>query len=123
MEVFLPSVFIVILALGLVIGIFPRLTPLFLVIIALVLLVLAAYNHYTLFGAEYRIQTWTSWARSLAPLILIGTVVIFSGGYLLYIMGSGSASLSKNAYSSVTPPDTATNVVTEGIGRALGNRR
>ncbi len=125
MEVFLPSVFIVILALGVVIGIFPRLTPFFLVMIALTLLVLAAYNHYTLFGLDYRIQTWGSSVRSFAPIILIGTVVIFSGGYLLYILGqggAGSASLPKNAYSPPSPPDTATNVVTESIARAMLNR-
>jgi hypothetical protein len=124
MEIFLPSLLIVILGLGVVVGIFPRLTPFFLVIIALVLLVLAAYNHYTLFGADYRIQTWLSWGSSFAPIILIGTVVLFSGGYLLYLMGrggAGSANLPRNAYSPVAPPETATNVVTESIGRAIGN--
>lgn len=122
MEFFLPSLLIVILALGLVIGVFPRLTPFFLVILALVALVFAAYNHYTLFAPEYRIQTWLDTAKSFAPILLIGTVVLFSGGYLLYLWGRGKGApiLSRNAYFAAAP-ETATNVLTENIGRAIGN--
>ena len=121
MELFLPSLLIVALAVAIVIGVFPRITPFFLIVLALVLLVAAAYNHFTLFGNEYRIQTWLDTAKSFAPILLIGTVVIFSGAYLLYLLGRqrGAPTLSKNTYTPVAPPETATNVVTETIGRAI----
>jgi hypothetical protein len=119
MEFFLPSILICIFAIGLSIAIAPKISPYVLIIGSILCIILAVYNHYSLFSNEYRIMTWLDRAKAFAPYVLTGFVVVISGGYILYLLNSGrSPSISLPA-STIPPPDTATNFITRNIGQGL----
>jgi hypothetical protein len=91
MELFIPSLFAIVLAALIVMYALPRLSPVVLGILALVLLVLAAYNHYTFFGAEYHISTWQLPLVQYAPYIMIGLLVVFMLFFIINFIGTGSS--------------------------------
>lgn len=124
MELYFPSIAVMALAFIIILVVFPRLTPYLLIVLALVLLVFAAYNHFALFGREYAAASWLEASKSFAPLLLIGLVVVMSVAYLLYLVGlrrgSNAGPLFRMPSPNASPaPNTATNMVTEAIGKAL----
>lgn len=119
MEFFLPSLFTVLFAMIVVVGIFPKMTPLFLALFAIGCLVLALRNHYAMFGQEYIAMTWSATLKSAAPTILVGTVILFSIGYILFLYGSGTAPTLRAPPASIPPPETSTNMITNAIGNGL----
>lgn len=110
MDFVLPSITAVLLALAIIIYVFPRLAPVILAFFAGAALVYGMYNHYLMFGAEYIGMTWVDAARRLAPQIMVGMVLIFLIGYLLFVFGKGKSpsipyvpaapNTSANAYNS-----------------------
>jgi hypothetical protein len=119
MEFFLPSILLVIFAAAVVFGLFPNMTPLFLAVLAIALLAFAIYNHFSLFGLEYQSMTWTTGSSAAAPYILVGVVVVFIIGYLLFLFGSGKRVTMNLPSATIPPPETATNVITNAIGNGL----
>jgi hypothetical protein len=95
-------------------------TPYFMVLIAVAGLVATAYNHYNLFGEEYKYMPFFDKAKSFAPTVLIGMVVLFAIGYILFLFGSKGGSASLPSISRrIPPPSTSTNILTNGIGNGL----
>lgn len=119
MEFFLPSLLIVILALGLVFGLFPRLGPMMLAVLASVALVFAVRQHMVTFKQDYQTMTWATSAKAAAPYVLVGVVILFSIGYLLYLWGAGKKSVLPSPPMTIPPPSTATNMLTSAIGNSL----
>jgi hypothetical protein len=89
MEIFLPSILIVLLAAVVVFTILPRFGPLILTIIAIILLMFGVSHHYNLFYDEYRLSTWQSTSTFLAPALVLGVALFFLLGYILSFFGSG----------------------------------
>lgn len=120
MEIFLPSVFLMLVVCIFTMLFVPKLSPFVIAIIATVFIGLTAYNHYALFSNEYRIMTWADSIKHFAPTILTLLVIVLTGIYLMYIFttGKGVANLPMPP-GSIPPPETATNVVTEAIGNGL----
>jgi hypothetical protein len=122
MELYLPSLMILIAAAIVVFFVFPKLTPLMLAVLAMVALVYVLYNHYTLFGQEYQLMTWIDGAKAAAPYVMVTTLVVFIIGYLLFVFGSGrKVELPTPPPMNLPSPESATNPLTEGINRALVN--
>lgn len=120
MEFFLPSILFLLVACGIVFFVIPRFGPLILASVALILLILGVYNHYSLFQSEYKMSTWQMGAVANAPYILIGALVLGIVLYLLYLVPSGANSnTNASAKLSLPPANTATNAVTEGINNAM----
>jgi hypothetical protein len=119
MEFFLPSLLIVLLALGIGFGLFSRMAPFMLAIFAGLALIIAVRHHRTIFKQDYETMTWTTAASSAAPYILVATVVAFSIGYLLYLFGAGKKTSLPLPPSTIPPPETATNLLTSAIGKGL----
>lgn len=119
MEFFLPSILLIIFAAVLVFAVLPKFTPLLLAVVALLCLVLAVYNHYSLFKNEYKIMTWADTATQFSPYLLSGLVIVLLVGYLLYLTGSGKRVTLPMPSANIPPPETATNFVTEAIGNGL----
>lgn len=92
MELFIPSLLAIILAAGVVMFLLPRLSPVILGILALVFLVVAAYQHYTFFGSEYQLSTWQLPLISYGPYLMIGGLVIFLIFFIINFIGTGQAS-------------------------------
>lgn len=132
MEFFLPSILFLLVACGIVFFVIPRFGPLVLAGVALILLILGVYNHYSMFATEYRLSTWQSGMIGYAPFIMVGALVVAIIFYLLYLVPAGSntngnqgspsspmENIMKGNTLSLPSPGTATNALTEGIGNAM----
>ncbi len=119
MEFFLPSLLIVLLALGLIFAVFPQMGPFMLAIFAAIALVIAVRHHRSIFKQDYETMTWTTAAASAAPYVLVGVVVLFGIGYLLFLWGAGKPSSLPAPPMTIPPPETATNILTSAIGNGL----
>jgi hypothetical protein len=122
MEFFLPSILFLLIAAAIVFFVIPRFGPLVLAIVSLVLLTIGMYNHYTLFQNEYKASTWQLGLVAFAPYIMIGVVILMIIMYLTYLLPSGATSSVPNVKANtinLPPPETATNVITEGVNNAI----
>lgn len=123
MEFYIPSLFIILLAALVAFALIPKFTPMILVIFASLCLVIAVYNHSSLFYNEYKNMNWASSATSAmaSPYLLIGLIIVLSIGYIIFLFSSGQAPTLSMPSRSIPPPSTATNIVTRGIGNGLVN--
>ena len=87
MELFLPSFLILLLASIVVFTVIPRFGPHVLTVIALGLLSFGAYHHWTMFHSEYRLATWHTPLKQIAPAIVLGAMFLFILGYALTFFG------------------------------------
>ena len=133
MELFIPSLFAIVLAAIIVMYALPRLSPVVLGVLAIVLLVLAAYHHYTFFGSEYQISTWQLPLIQYAPYLLIGGLVIFMLFFIVNFIGTGSSeaaapvaamneSVNKVANTAATNMANAANTVNNTLKNMTANK-
>ncbi len=125
MELFIPSVFILLLAAAVIFFVLPRFGAATLAIIAVTLLAFGIYQHVSAFGTEYRLSTWQMDIMSYAPYLMLGGVLIVIALYLINLTPFGGS----NATAPVMPEvpsitdmpaaNTATNAVTAGVNNAL----
>lgn len=94
MELFIPSLLAILIAAGIVMFVLPRLSPVILGIVALLFLVLAAYNHYKFFGTEYQLSTWQLPLVNYAPYLLLGGLVLFLILFIINFIGTGSTDVA-----------------------------
>jgi hypothetical protein len=86
MELYLPSLFIVLLSGIVVFAILPRMAPLILVVLVALMLGITGFHHSSLFREEYATSTWqTSVYNSAAPF-LIAMIALFSIGFGLNLL-------------------------------------
>lgn len=128
MELFIPSLFIFIVAILVCFIIIPRFTPLITAILALGLLSYGVYDHYKLFSSEYRLSTWQDSLKIYAPAIMIGALILFIIYAIIMYFNKGSVPIPTAPNIALPPANTATNTVTEhinnvtsGITNTLGN--
>ncbi len=94
MELFIPSLVGIVLAALVVMFILPRLSPIILGVLALVFLVLAAYQHFTFFGNEYALSTWQLPLVNYGPYLLLGGLIIFLILFIVNFIGTGSTDVT-----------------------------
>lgn len=111
MELFIPSLVAIILAALIVIFLLPRLSPIILGVVALIFLVLAAYQHFTFFSSEYANSTWQLPLVTYGPYLLLGGLVLFLIFFIVNFIGTGST----EANAPVQKMNEAINRVTEQI--------
>ncbi len=138
MELFLPSLFVVVIAALLAFVVIPRMGSLILAITSLIALVLAGIHHYNLFYAEYQLSTWQNGIGANAPFFILGLALLFIVGAVYYMFTGGSLAEVKNMLPNVSPleeiqnavqnsvsnmpaANTATNPITEAINTGLKN--
>lgn len=127
MELFIPSVLVLLLAAAVVFFVLPRFGAPVLALISVALLVFGIYHHINAFGTEYKLSTWHLGLVSYAPYIMIGGLLVVIGFYLLSISPLGKANAGTTAPSmpeiptiaEMPPANTATNVMTSGVNNAL----
>ena len=122
MELFLPSVIVLLLAAVVVFFLLPQFGPATLAIVSAALLALGLYQHYTTFSTEYRFSTWQ--LVSFSPYFLIGGLLVIIAVFLLYtlpVSGVANAmpSIELPTVSNMPPANTSTNVVTNLINNSL----
>jgi hypothetical protein len=96
-----PAVLTVLLAVVTVGLIFVVRTPIFIIgILSLILLIVTIYFHISLYQTEYRSMTLAEGVKSLAPMLLIGAVIVMSIGYILMLRKGNARGdiVSSNSY-------------------------
>lgn len=120
MELFLPSVIVLLLAAAVVFFLLPQFGPATLAVVSAVLLSLGLYQHYTTFGTEYRFSTWQ--LVSFSPYLLIGGLLIVIAIFLLYtipVSGPAVPNVELPTIANMPSANTSTNGVTEFINNSL----
>ena len=118
MELFLPSLFLMLLAYFFTIMFIPKLSPFIIIGGSIAFITFTIYNHYSLFANEYKIMSWTETAKQFGPTLIILLIIALMGGYLMYISSTGKGTLPTPP-DSIPPPETATNYFTQAIGNGL----
>ena len=150
MELFIPTLIVVVITALFAFLIVPRMGPMSLAIISLLALIGAGIHHYLLFSTEYRMSTWQYSVMAYAPLIVFGLALLFiiaAAWYLiktpfmtsnsnipekpLEAINSGMNTLfnavktpfaqAQNAIKNMPPASTATNPFTAAINTGLKN--
>lgn len=119
MELFIPSLLAILLAAVIVMYLLPRLSPMILGALALVLLVLAAYNHYYFFGSEYQISTWQLPLIQYAPYIMIGGLVIFMLFFIFNFIGTGQTNAAAPVAAMNESVNKVANTATESVNSMI----
>jgi hypothetical protein len=119
MEFFLPSVFLMLVAILFCVYLIPQMKTPILLVGSTVLLAFGLYSHYATFSGEYRVMDWLNSAKQIAPTILTLLVIVLAGGYIAFMYSSGKAPNLRMPSFNSPPPETATNVLTENIGNGL----
>lgn len=141
MELFLPSLFVIVIAALLAFVIIPRMGSLILAVVSLVALLAAGVHHYNFFYSEYQLSTWQNGIGANAPFFILGLAFLFIVG-AIYFMFTGSSiadtiqniapieSLQNSVEKSITnmpPANTATNPFTgmlnNGLQKIVGNNK
>lgn len=103
MELFLPSLFVIVIAALLAFVIIPRMGSLILAITSLLALIVAGIHHYNLFYAEYQLSTWQNGIGANAPFFVLGLAILFIIGAIFYMFTGGSVANVKNVITNTIP--------------------
>jgi ABC-type transport system involved in multi-copper enzyme maturation permease subunit len=114
MEYEIPSLVVILLAL-ILIGVLSKVNSTVLLIIVLVTLVLAGYQHANLFTYEYASSTWQNIAAAYSNVILIVIVTLMIIGFALNLVKRGVSSASQST-RSMYPTQTRSSVVPPSYG-------
>jgi hypothetical protein len=117
MELFIPSLLVLLLAGIVVFGILPRLAPFALVIVTVLMLTVVAVHHRSLFAGEYATSTWQSTLQAYTQPFLIAMVVLFMFGWLLNLLRGGSTVQPLG----LTAPSVSSNLNTAQIRSLIRN--
>lgn len=124
MELFIPSVLLLLLAAAVVFFVLPRFGAPTLAIVSVALLVYGIYQHMNAFGSEYRLSTWQLGLVSYAPYIMVGGLLVVIAFYLISISPLGAGSTAPNmpempTINEMPNAGSATNMLTAGVNNAL----
>jgi hypothetical protein len=117
MEFFIPSLLIFLLSVAVSFILAPRLTPLIIAVLSIVLLSYGVYTHYTMFASEYRLSTWPEKMKLYAPAIMIGAIIIFIIYAILAFFTKGAVPVPPIPNITVPSPNTATNTVVSSLNK------
>jgi len=90
MELFIPSILALVIAAVIVMFVLPRLSSVILGSLALVFVIIAAYQHYNFFYTEYRQSTWQMPLVEYAPYLLLGGLVLFLIFFSINFIGTST---------------------------------
>jgi hypothetical protein len=117
MELFIPSILALIIAAAIVMFVLPRLSSVILGVLALVFVVIAAYQHYNFFYTEYRESTWQIPLVQYAPYLLLGGLVLFLLFFIINFVGTGT---SAEAAAPIVAMNAAVNRVVNQVPTVAG---
>ena len=89
MELFLPSLFVLLIAGIFAFLVIPRIGPAILASISLVALIAVGIHHYNLFYSEYALSTWQNGLRAYAPFVILGFGILFIIAAIFYMFSGG----------------------------------
>lgn len=121
MELFLPSLLVLLIAAAVVFYALPQFGPATLAVLSLALLVFGVYQHINTFGAEYRLSTWQMSFSTFTPFIMLGGIFFVIAIYFLFITpaSEGATAVEMPTISKMPSAESATNAITKGINTTL----
>ena len=118
MELFIPSLLILVLAAVVVFIMMPKMSPYVLGVMALIFLVVGVYQHYSMFPYEYSVANSLEALKDYSGFILIGVTIVG----LLITMG-WSFGISPPSIASVVPTVPEVNsTMNSMLGRPANNK-
>lgn len=115
MELYLPSLAVFFFVMIVVFTVLPKMSPLIMAGLSLILLVAGIYNHWQTFSTEYRLSTWQDTLKFYAPGVFIGVVILFVIYGIFAAFTGGEVPIPSLPNVTLPPADTATNVITSTI--------
>jgi len=119
MQLFFPSVLLVLIAFLIIFLIMPRFSPLVIVSISAVLLVAGTYNHFTTFWNEYQQSTWQNNLKLFAPGIFIALLLVYVFLAISSFFTGGSVPVPTLPAIELPSAESATNPVTAAINSTM----
>jgi len=119
MQLFFPSVLIVLLAFLIIFLVMPKFSPLVIVSISAVLLVAGTYNHFITFWNEYQQSTWQNNLKIFAPGIFIAALLVYVFIVINSFFTGGSVPVPTLPTVELPSAESATNPVTAAINSTM----
>ena len=135
MELFLPSLLILVLMAFFAFLIIPRTGPMILAAVSLIALIAAGIHHYKMFYSEYYLSTWQNGLAAYAPFVVLGLAILFIIGAIFYMFSGGETKAAivnavstpmeaiqeavSNSAANMPPAASATNPVTAAINQGI----
>jgi hypothetical protein len=119
MQLFFPSVLLVLLAFLIIFLVMPNLSPLVIVSISAVLLVAGTYNHFITFWHEYQQSTWQNNLKLFAPGIFIAVLLVYIFVVISSLFTGGSVPVPTLPSIELPSAESATNPVTAAINSTM----
>jgi predicted PurR-regulated permease PerM len=124
MELFIPGLSLFFLTIVVTFLIVPRFTPLIIAVLSIIVLVVAIWQHYSMFQDEYRLSTWQESLKVYAPAIMIIAIILFIIYTILSLFTKGAVPIPSVPNISMPSADSTTNQVVESLNKvatSLGN--
>jgi hypothetical protein len=137
MELFLPSLIVILLLAFFIFMVLPRMGPMVLAVVALIALIAAGLHHYSLFASEYTLSTWQYSLAAYTPWVVLALSFVFIISSVMFIIGGPETKASilntvstpmesiqeavSNSVTNMPSAASATNVVTAGLNRAINS--
>ncbi len=131
MELFIPSLLVIVISAFIAFLVVPRLGPMILGVVSLIALIAAGAHHWSMFQTEYRLSTWQNALASYTPWIVLGLAILaILGALLSFFTGASPKEILTtpmekiqeavvNAANTMPPANTATNPVTATLNRGI----
>lgn len=111
MELFLPSLVILIIAGFFVFFIIPRVSPFIIFLLCLVFLFITVQSHFYMFKDEYKLNTWREQLGVLAQPLLISIIIIgLMYGASQFVLGIDISSILNKVKTALTQSSKYTNI-------------
>lgn len=135
MELFIPTLLVIVIAAFFAFLVVPRVGPMILAITCLFALIAAGFHHYNLFRSEYALSTWQYGLASYSAIITLGLAILAIIGAIFYLFTGGDTKEAianiittpmekiqnavANSANVMPAPNTATNPVTAAINKGI----
>jgi ABC-type Na+ efflux pump permease subunit len=131
MELFIPSLLVILISAFIAFLVVPRLGPMILGITSLIALIAAGIHHWSMFQTEYRLSTWQNAAAAYTPWVVLTLAVLaILGALLSFFTGASPAAILttpiekvqeavSNSANIMPPANTATNPFTASLNRGI----
>ena len=135
MELFLPSLIILLIAALFSFFVVPRMGATVLVVVSILALIAAGVHHYSMFSTEYQLSTWQLGLQANAPWVVLGLALVFLLAAMFYMFGGEGTKASMNqamatplaslqqaseaSVAAMPSAASATNALTAAVNRGL----
>jgi predicted PurR-regulated permease PerM len=116
MEVFIPGLCLFLIAIAISFAIIPRFTPLMIAIVSIIVLVIAVWQHYSMFRDDYRLSTWQESFKVYAPAMMIVAMILFIIYFILSVFTNGAVPIPSMPSLPTASPNSATSQVMSSLG-------